>query len=363
MRPILFILLFNFYNFCLAQKVEKRQLEAIARFFQKKIPSNFDFNDSTSLQLVNKWSLSYQLGHEPLCMTFQGIPKKIDSSLATSFAKRILEGSEISKSELDPKSEFFIKSFDYPFCDQELAEFRNFFRWIQNFNTEKFIWINIPSNELYFFQAGKMTLKMNVIVGTYKNQTPVFSSVAETFTLFPYWYPTQNIIFDEIIPKVKVDMSFLSRNNYEVLNKKGQSVQPENLNWHSFTRTNFPYRIRQKTGCGNSLGLVKLNIKNPFQIYMHDTQHTRTSLGLFNKPRRFYSHGCIRLQKPKELVLAIESSKPIDEDFMKDCPTDKKPITIDFKMPIPVFIMYFTDFINEKGELISKPDYYRLLKH
>lgn len=318
--------------------------------------------DSSVNDKVNAldFALKYEFGNEPKCLTFQAISPQIDSSNAKAWVSSFLAGYT-NLSTLDPQNDFYKNSFKYPFCEKELAEFRNFFKWIKKYNKGDFVWVNIPSQELYVFQDSKFKFKMNVIVGTYKNQTPIFADYIDNFSLFPYWYPTQNIVFDEIIPKTIADIGFLERNFYEVLDKKGKVVDPFTLEWDTFKRDKFPYRIRQATGCFNSLGLIKFNLKNPFSVYMHDTQHTQTSRGLFKKSKRYYSHGCIRMEKPREFLNYLSPAKPVDPNFMIDCPTDKKPITIPLKDKMPVFVMYFTDYINEKGQLISKPDFYKLL--
>jgi hypothetical protein len=322
------------------------------------LPRTDTFSNDTSDAL--DFALNYEFGNEPRCLTYQAMPASVDSSNAKSWVQNFLTGN-IDLSALEPQIEFYKNSFKYPYCEKELAEFRNFFKWIKKYSKGDFVWVNIPSQELYVFQDSKFKYKMNVIVGTYKNQTPIFADYIDNFSLFPYWYPTQNIVFDEIIPKTIADIGFLERNFYEVLDKKGKMVDPLTLEWETFKRDKFPYRIRQTTGCFNSLGLIKFNLKNPFSIYLHDTQHTQTSRGLFKKSKRYYSHGCIRIEKPKEFLSFLKPAKPVDPDFMVDCPTDKKPITIPLKEKMPVFVMYFTDFINEKGQLISKPDFYKLL--
>lgn len=81
------------------------------------------------------------------------------------------------------------------------------------------------------------------------------------------------------------------------LNNKGIIMDPYSIFWHALGTNYFPYLIRQSTGCDNALGLLKLNFLNPFSVYLHDTP----TKALFSEYKRFFSHGCILLEKPMEL--------------------------------------------------------------
>jgi L,D-transpeptidase YcbB len=130
------------------------------------------------------------------------------------------------------------------------------------------------------------------------------------------------------------------------------------LDWKSFSRGNFPYTIRQGTGCDNSLGLLKINIQNPLSIYMHDTPHTSYSKGLFDREERFFSHGCIRLEKPLELANWLRPKRIIDEALMEKCLINQQPEVIPLSENVPVFLMYFTEFWDENGVLVKVADFY-----
>jgi murein L,D-transpeptidase YcbB/YkuD len=235
-----------------------------------------------------------------------------------------------------------------------------FHKWIKQFNLQKYVLVNIPSNKLTAYNADKIDLEMKVIVGTRKNQTPVMAAYADAIMLYPYWSPTANIVHNEIIPMVIKDSYYLARNNFEVLDKSGQLVDPYTLDWTSFNRNNFPYTIRQGTGCDNSLGLLKINLQNPFSIYLHDTPHTTQNKRLFDRENRFFSHGCIRLDKPLELANWLQPVQRIDEKLMEKCLLNQKPQVVSLIEKVPVFLMYFTEYLNENGELVQLNDVYNL---
>ena len=305
-------------------------------------------------------------GHRPKDLNYQKVKESIDSTLIDHwlFNARKSKEPEALLNFLEPDFLEFTLSKKYQYHPDypKLEEFQNFFRWLQRFEQNKFVFINIATNELVYYQDHLPVLRMKVIVGTAKNKTPTMATLADALVVYPYWTATRNIAINEILPAIKKDSSYLDRNNFVVLDKSYQIVEPNYVDWQSIDASNFKYIFRQGTGCDNSLGLLKINIENPFSVYMHDTPHTERSQSLFNRESRFFSHGCIRLQKPLELAKLLNPVAEIHENLMNECLINQTPKTILLKEKVPVFIMYFTDYINEKGEWKSVRDQYNLNK-
>jgi L,D-transpeptidase YcbB len=120
----------------------------------------------------------------------------------------------------------------------------------------------------------------------------------------------------------------------------------------------FPYTIRQSTGCDNSLGLLKFNFYSPFTVYLHDTP----SKGLFEINKRFFSHGCMRVEKPVDFAqfLLQEKAEYIDS-LTSQCLREQKPKTIPLADILPVVVLYSTAWYNNKGEIIFYTDVYNKL--
>jgi murein L,D-transpeptidase YcbB/YkuD len=171
----------------------------------------------------------------------------------------------------------------------------------------------------------EVVLEMRLVVG--KPSTPTFSlaSIVNEVIIYPYWHVPVSIATKELLPAIKRDPSFLEANNYQVLNKAGKIINPYSINWNALSRNYFPYTIRQGTGCDNSLGLLKLNFYNPFGAYLHDTPNK----DLFKQNRRFFSHGCMRMEKPIELghLVLINNNIAIDTLTEKGCLKNQSPIT------------------------------------
>jgi murein L,D-transpeptidase YcbB/YkuD len=196
-----------------------------------------------------------------------------------------------------------------------------------------------------------------VIVGTTRNQTPVLDAFINSFTLYPYWQVPRRIAVNEILPHIKSDSTYLDAHHYEVIDIDGNLLDPLTLDWTSFNRNNFPVIIRQRQGSHNSLGIVKYSFSNPYGVYLHDTNAPR----LFKNQKRSLSHGCIRLEKAKDLsyfLLERDSGNVYPEDLDQYYQLQKR-LEVRLENPIPLYIRYLTSEYHE-GELLFYDDIYNL---
>ncbi len=236
----------------------------------------------------------------------------------------------------------------------------NFYRYLNRFNFIKYIFVNIPNAKLTTYDQDQKVLEMKIIVGQKDKQTPRMTTNLDAIVVYPYWIPTRSIAINEILPKVKKNINYLEKNNFDVLDNKKNVVDPGTLKWASFSGKNFPYQFRQGTGCDNSLRLLKFNISNPFSVYMHDTAHNKHNMLLFENENRFFSHGCIRLSMPVELANWAFEKPLITEEFMKTYLKDPKSTTIKLNNKIPLFVIYNTNEIDANGDIVTYKDVYGL---
>jgi len=228
----------------------------------------------------------------------------------------------------------------------------NNLKYLSMYGQSEYIVANIPETEVRYYQNGKLKLKMKSVVGKKKNPTPTIASYITNIVTFPFWNVPFSIASKELLPKVQKDESYLERNNFEVVDAKGNLIDDSDLNWDSYTERNFPYFFRESTGPNNSLGVLKFNLANPFSIYLHDTN----SKGAFAKESRFLSHGCIRLEKPIELAYFLTKGKLNSWELktgQKD--TESKIIKLDQK--IPVFIIYMPVVVDDQKVTFLKDVY------
>lgn len=237
----------------------------------------------------------------------------------------------------------------------------NTFRWMYPIlkENETSIVVNIPSATLLLFRYEKPVFESKVIVGKKTTRTPTIASFLTDITIYPYWIVPKSIATKELLPEIKKDIRYLERNNFQVLDKKGRIVNPLTISWDTLTTKNFKYTIRQSTGCDNSLGLIKLNVNNPFNVYLHDTPWK----ALFESASRFYSHGCVRVEKAKELshILLKDNSLAVDTLDEKGSLLGRKPTVLKLSSKIPVLILYNTAWFDMKGNVRFYSDIYSKL--
>ena len=206
---------------------------------------------------------------------------------------------------------------------------------------EEYVVANIPETMVRYYRNNNVALKMKSVVGKKRSPTPTIASHITNIVTFPAWNVPYSIASKELLPKIQKDESYLDRNNFEVVDAKGNPVDDSDLNWSDYTEKNFPYFFRESTGPNNSLGVLKFNMQNPFSIYLHDTN----SKGSFAKEYRFLSHGCIRLEKPIELADFLTKGK-IDPEALKTGKKDTETKTIRLEKKIPVFIIYMPAIVD-----------------
>jgi len=208
-------------------------------------------------------------------------------------------------------------------------------RWISKDVTraKEFIVINIPSYRLTYFKDGKVALISNVVVGTAMNKTVIFSGMMSYIVFSPYWNVPNSIKIKEIFPALKKNRRYLAQHDME---------------WHKGN-------IRQKPGPKNSLGLIKFLFPNNNNIYLHDTP----SKSLFNEEKRAFSHGCIRVEKPKELAeLILKDDPDWTPEAIEAAMNGGKEKWYTLKNKIPVHIGYFTAWVDDEGNINFFKDVY-----
>ena len=223
----------------------------------------------------------------------------------------------------------------------------------------RYILVNIPAFKLSVMEGDERVFESKVIVGTTKNQTPLLDALIKSFTLYPYWQVPRRIAVNEILPHVKKDSTYLDAHQYEVIDIDGNLLDPFSLNWTSFDGNNFPVILRQRQGSRNALGVVKYSFNNSYSVYLHDTNAPR----LFKKDKRSFSHGCIRVEKAKELsyfLLERDSGDVYTEDLEQYYQLQKR-LDIKLQKPISLHIRYLTNEYRE-GELLFYDDIYNLDK-
>lgn len=211
-------------------------------------------------------------------------------------------------------------------------------RWTPLTPESKVILVNIPEYKLHVFEGRKEVLSMGIVVGKEANKTVIFSNKLKNIVFSPYWNIPPSIVRAEILPALSKNPNYLTQKNME---KYGMS-------------DGLPM-IRQKPGNSNSLGRVKFLFPNSYHIYLHDTP----AKSLFAEDKRAFSHGCIRLEKPKKLAeYLLEDRTDWTSEKITQAMLSPKEIWVTVKKPVPVFITYFTSWVDKDGMVNFRDDIY-----
>lgn len=203
----------------------------------------------------------------------------------------------------------------------------------------RYIFINVPAFMLYLVENDSVILESKVIVGAAKTPTPVLSSTIECFVTYPYWNVPRKIAVEEYLPFIQRDTSFIARNNFDVLDKRGNLLTPGSIDWKKFNKNYFPVLLRQREGAENALGVLKFVFDNPYAVYLHDTNAGR----LFRSEVRAYSHGCIRMEKAVALAhYLVTGSLTKKSAFVDRFLKEESQHWVELKRPIPIFVRYYT---------------------
>ena len=308
-------------------------------------------------------------GHKP---SIRYINKKIaaDTTVLRKAAEDLLKGDDVVKvmESLEPEYPVYknLKKHYTRLIKEDkkdsaavVAESLNAYRWIhrQANGAPRVVMVNIRGAYLTGMDAtGKDLITMRTVAGKRDTPTPTIDTYATSIVTNPYWNVPKSIAIKEIFPKAAKDSEYLSRNKIEIINKKGEAVDPEDIDWEDMTAEKFPYRFRQETGGDNSLGLLKVEIKNPLAIYLHDTN----ARYLFASDQRWRSHGCVRVQHPTELANFMAGEQLLENDSLAEPDTvSVPPKWHKLKKRIPVFLLYLGADCNEKGDLLYFADVYK----
>lgn len=230
-------------------------------------------------------------------------------------------------------------------------------RWIPSQLGNRYVYVNVPAYELHAFDGGEEVLSMAVVVGEQyeDNATPVFSDTMEYVVFNPYWNVPKSIASEEIVPNARDDRDYLVRNNYEVVAgwQEGADVlDPRSADLDLVE--NGTHRIRQKPGPQNALGRIKFMFPNEFAIYLHDTPEEH----LFQRAERAYSHGCIRIERPVEFGEYVFTSEEWTAARIQQRIDSREHGTEYLESPLPVYILYWTAFVDDEGLVNFREDIY-----
>jgi murein L,D-transpeptidase YcbB/YkuD len=205
-------------------------------------------------------------------------------------------------------------------------------RWLPRPLPADRVWVNVADERLVLYRDNQPVFSTKVIVGqdVRRNQSPEFEATINGIIFNPPWNIPQDIATNEILPKINQDPGYLAQHNMVML--------PDGI-------------LQQRAGPYSGLGLLMFDMRNRFDVYLHDTP----SKNLFSRSDRRISHGCIRVEDPRELaaLLMRQSIDAINQTIATGNTTFSA-----LPQPVPVFVVYETAFADADGSLQFRPDVY-----
>ncbi|MEI7747640.1 MAG: L,D-transpeptidase family protein [Chlorobiaceae bacterium] len=216
--------------------------------------------------------------------------------------------------------------------------------------------VNIPDFTLEYVENGHYRWETRVIVGQPSRKTPVFRANMQYIVLNPQWVIPPTILAKDALPALRKSGSWLNKKKLKVIDRNGHVVQPASVNWSQYSAADFPFRLQQSAGDHGALGRIKFLLPNRYIVYLHDTPNKE----LFEKSRRTFSSGCIRVENPVDLAeLVLQDKGRWSRSQILGVINTGKTRMVALQKQIPVFILYLT--VVAKGEeLLFLDDVYNL---
>lgn len=274
----------------------------------------------------------------------------LDKVLAEAL-KRFQEAKGIGQtSHFDSSTVKALNGLDQTEIREKLLSSMERVRWLPEDLGVRHVLVNQASYRVNVIEQGRLIWASNVIVGKPLTQTAVFSDTFETVVYNPTWGVPQSIILNEYLPKLRANPGYLDKMGFKVIKADGKVTPSKSINWNQ-VGADSGLGVVQPAGGSNALGEVKFLFPNTHSIYMHDTPNR----DLFNESKRNFSHGCVRVENPREFaqVLLELDSATVDAEIDSG---ESKSVKVTKKTN--VHLSYFTAWPDEKGIIQYHSDAY-----
>ena len=209
-------------------------------------------------------------------------------------------------------------------------------RWMPHEIGEQHLLVNIPEYRLHVLADGKEVASHRVIVGKPQTPTPQFSAEVTGVVFNPSWHVPQSIVAESV--------GALVRNNPQVARARG----------YTWSYSGGGLQVTQQPGPGNALGEMKIDMPNPFTVYLHDTSNRE----LFDRDQRALSHGCIRTDKPFDLARLLLGGTDWTPARIDEVVASRKTTRVALERPMPVYTVYMTAYAAPDGTVSYFDDPY-----
>jgi len=229
-------------------------------------------------------------------------------------------------------------------------------RWLNKPLGRRYIMVNEADFTATVIDGGKPVFSTRVVIGKPGRwRTPEFEQMMTHLIINPSWFVPGSIAGGEYLPQLLSNPGVLDRQGIVMTNTAGVVVDPTTVDFTQYSKTNFPFSLRQPPGDDNALGMVKFMFPNRFSIYLHDTP----AKALFAKDIRTYSHGCVRLQDPTGLANVLLGAQSADPQAMFDAYVAAGvEATVGLQQPVPIYLVYRTAIVGPNNQVAYRTDAY-----
>lgn len=220
---------------------------------------------------------------------------------------------------------------------------------------QRFVMVNIPAARIEAVEGGSVIQRHTAVVGKIDRQTPLLNSKIHEVILNPYWTAPKSIIQKDIIPLMRKDPEYLTKNKVRLYDQSGQEVPPESVDWNTDDAVKLMFR--QDPGKINAMSSTKINFHNPYAVYMHDTPQK----SYFNKLMRFDSSGCVRVQNVRDLdVWLLKNTLGWDRQNIEATIKSGVNTPIQLADPVPLHFVYISAWSTGDGVVQFRDDIYKM---
>lgn len=228
-------------------------------------------------------------------------------------------------------------------------------RWLPRELGPRHVRVNAADAVLALYDGDRPVLKLKAIVGDRRHPTPVFRATIRGVVVNPPWNIPATIARAEMLPKLRRNPAYLKANNIEIVGREGDDPHGLQIDWRKVSGASFPFQLRQRPGPDNSLGGIKLDMPNRFDVYLHDTP----AKSLFDRPQRNFSHGCVRVEHAAALAGELLGAAGRDGHALVAArAVEPETAHLALSEPVPVYLLYFTAFVDPGGTAQFRPDVY-----
>jgi murein L,D-transpeptidase YcbB/YkuD len=231
-------------------------------------------------------------------------------------------------------------------------------RWLPRAFWRRCIRVNIANYALEIIDDDRVVTRMRVVVGRKYRRTPVLTAKLTHMHLNPQWIIPPRIARKDILPKIKKNPYYLEMQKIRIFDSwesEANEVDPNTVDWLLMTPGDFRFKLVQDPGPLNALGRIKFMFPNKFSVYLHDTPHRDQ----FERIKRNYSSGCIRVEKPIQLASYLVSEHEFwtQDQIQKALETQETQIVF-LPESIPIQILYWTSWVDGEGRMQFREDIY-----